>query len=240
VVGRVRPQESKVVYKIFYTGLFFYHVSAGLYLYVLSEMELTLPIPGLILVFLALCWLYVDYSRTSRILKLPAKHYESGWSGYDPIPFMPDPRRLRKTNRARAAIARALNPGLAARNSFNEGFKAEGSCQGRDAGVGRSSFRSGMGSDPKPPPAQPASMRSVLERMASKLAGGGELGEESNDSPAKRRLSSTLNRDAVLNRGAGSSDDAWLVGKRGASRPDVMSEMGNSLGIPSGCNRSGR
>jgi hypothetical protein len=227
----IMRQESKVVYRIFYAGLFFFLVSTGLFLYALSQMELTMPIPGLIIILLALCWLYVDYSRTERILRLPSKDSPEGWSGYDPIPHMPDPRRQQKTGRARAAIARACNRSRT-RALLRDRSLAEGSGRGSDAAGCRSSIRSGNDIDPTPPVAQPLPHRNMLERMASKLGGGGDIEGEQGNSPAKRR--------SIMLKRMPSRGDMWLVGQGGATRPDVMADMGDSLGIPGGCSRSER
>lgn len=229
----IMRQESKVVHRIFYAGLIFILISAGIYLYVVSEMELTLPIPGLIIIFFTLCWLYMDYSRTSRILRLPSNELPEGLSGYNPIPHMPDPRRQRKTSRARAAIAHACSRSRAARasSSFTDGSFDETSGRGSAAAGCRSSIRSVIGIDPAPAEAPPLPMRSLLERIASKLAGGGGIEEEEQgNSFAQRRM---LKR--MPSRG-----DVWLAGQGCANRPDAMSDMRDSLGISSGCSRSVR
>jgi hypothetical protein len=63
--------EYKTLHRMFYTGLGFFHISAALYIYILFEGDPYIPIPTLILIILALIFIFIDYSFLESKLRLP-------------------------------------------------------------------------------------------------------------------------------------------------------------------------
>lgn len=76
--------EYRTLHRLFYAGLFFFHLSAGLYIYILFEGDAFLPIPTMVLVILALIFIYVDYSFLEKKLRLPSRS-KLGGKSWDPV-----------------------------------------------------------------------------------------------------------------------------------------------------------
>ncbi len=74
----VMRAEYKVLHRLFYAGLVFFHVSAALYATILLGFWIALA--SIILVALALIWLAIDYRLLARKLQLPVPLPTSGRS----------------------------------------------------------------------------------------------------------------------------------------------------------------
>jgi hypothetical protein len=81
--------EYKTLHRMFYAGLAFFHISAALYFYVLFEGDPYIPIPTLVLVILALIYIFIDYSFLESKLRLPKGSRGLTSSRWDPVT---DPR----------------------------------------------------------------------------------------------------------------------------------------------------
>ena len=140
----------------------------------------TSPFRAQVLLCVAVLWLYVDYTRTKRKLRLPSTRLAAlGEKGFDPIPRLPDPRRRAASSSSRvgSAVARACRRRSSAPSASDQQL-AEHSALADFVGArdlyACDLYHGGGGpvADAEPKP------RARLERMASILAGGGVIRRE--------------------------------------------------------------
>lgn len=77
--------EYKTLHRMFYAGLAFFHVSAALYIYILFEGDPYIPIPTLVLIILALVYIFIDYTFLESKLRLPKGSRGLGGSRWDSV-----------------------------------------------------------------------------------------------------------------------------------------------------------
>uniref|UniRef100_A0A7S4F8I0 Uncharacterized protein n=1 Tax=Chrysotila carterae TaxID=13221 RepID=A0A7S4F8I0_CHRCT len=68
----VMRSEYKNIHMLFYTGLFFFHLSACLFLW--STYDTIVAAINSVLIALALIWLYFDFGALEKRLRLPGRH----------------------------------------------------------------------------------------------------------------------------------------------------------------------
>ena len=77
----VMRSEYRKVHRLFYSGLFCFHVSASLYIW--TAFPFSVGIVTTVLVVLGLCFLYLDFNDLAKRLRLPSELH--GGESWDPI-----------------------------------------------------------------------------------------------------------------------------------------------------------